>query len=139
MKTFKIFAIAIMAVCLASCGGKKNSEEKEEIVVTADSSDLDFGSSSSDVNESSSSSASSSTDWDEVLDEYDAYITEYIAVVEKASNEDMSALADCASLLSQAQSLGNKLENAQGEMSSSQVARYTRISARLADAAAKLQ
>lgn len=34
MKTFKYFAIAIMAVCLASCGGKKNSSENEEIVIT---------------------------------------------------------------------------------------------------------
>lgn len=34
MKKFKYFAIAIMAVCLAACGGKKGSEEKEEIVLT---------------------------------------------------------------------------------------------------------
>lgn len=34
MKKFKYFAIAIMAVCLAACGGKKDSEEKEEIVLT---------------------------------------------------------------------------------------------------------
>ena len=34
MKTFKYFAIAIMAVCLAACGSKKGSEEKEEIVLT---------------------------------------------------------------------------------------------------------
>lgn len=34
MKTFKYFAIAIMAVCLVSCGGKKDSNENEEIVIT---------------------------------------------------------------------------------------------------------
>ena len=34
MKTFKYFTISIMAICIAACGGKKNSEEKETIVLT---------------------------------------------------------------------------------------------------------
>lgn len=40
MKTFKYFAIAIMAVCLAACGGKKGSEEKEEIVLTPETAQI---------------------------------------------------------------------------------------------------
>ena len=40
MKTFKYFAIAIMAVCLAACGGKKGSEEKEEIVLTPETTQI---------------------------------------------------------------------------------------------------
>ena len=30
MKTFKYLTIAIVAICLASCGGKQNSEETVE-------------------------------------------------------------------------------------------------------------
>lgn len=40
MKKFKYFAIAIMAVCLAACGGKKDSEEKEEIVLTPETTQI---------------------------------------------------------------------------------------------------
>ena len=40
MKKFKYFAIAIMAVCLAACGGKKGSEEKEEIVLTPETTQI---------------------------------------------------------------------------------------------------
>ena len=33
MKTIKYLLLAVVAICLASCGGKKNSKEKEEIVL----------------------------------------------------------------------------------------------------------
>lgn len=85
----------------------------------------------------SSDETSSSEDWDAVLDSYDSYVTEYIDFVERAKNNP-SVLAESASLVKKAQDLGDKLEKAQDEMSSSQVDRYVEISKRMAEAAASL-
>lgn len=40
MKTFKYLTIAVMAVSLASCGGKKNSDENEKIVLTPETTSI---------------------------------------------------------------------------------------------------
>ena len=285
MKTIKYFAIAIMAVCLAACGGKKGSEEKEEIVLTpetthikgdlgdyfevvdkeytitddwgdmvsievkrtdadfsfdlkgvepygtygkgvtgnagfgieildengnviekvaatesglggmyssddmkealklkagetgtvrwsfnfdsdkkpakfrltsayeeVDSSDWDSDSSSSDDDESSSSdddddeadsysssSSSGSQNWDALLNSYEQYVDKYISYMKKAAKGDMSALSEYPALMEKAQEFSEKMENAQGDMSASQWARYMKITNKMTQAAANMQ
>ena len=285
MKKFKYFAIAIMAVCLAACGGKKGSEEKEEIVLTpettqikgdlgdyfevvekeytvtndfgdivsievkrtdadfsfdlkgvepygtygkgvtgnagfgieildengnviekvaatesglggmyssddmkealklkagetgtvrwsfnfdsdkkpakfrltsayeeVDSSDWDSDSSSSDDDESSSSdddddeadsysssSSSGSQNWDALLNSYEQYVDKYISYMKKAAKGDMSALSEYPALMEKAQEFSEKMENAQGDMSASQWARYMKITNKMTQAAANMQ
>lgn len=87
----------------------------------------------------SSSSSSGSEDWDAILDAYDRYVTKYISYVNKAANGDMTAMAECASLMQEANDLAEKLQNAKGELSSAQIARYTKIMNKMANAAQKLQ
>ena len=82
-----------------------------------------------------SSTTSSSTDWDAFLDDYEEYIDNYIALMKKAKNGDMSAMSEYSSMLSKAQSMQTKLDKAQGEMTSAQIARYTKLNAKLAKAA----
>ena len=86
--------------------------------------------------EYSSSSSSSSSDgnnnWDAILDEYDEYVTQYISVLKKSKSGDLSALTESLKLQEKAISLGEKLQNAQGQLSPSQQQRYLRIMQKMA-------
>lgn len=95
-----------------------------------------YSSSSSDdseeaTDEDSENASSDDTDWDEVLDSYDAYVTKYIALMKKAANGDASAMAEYPGLLKEAEELGDKLSSAKGNLTSEQWARYTKILTRM--------
>ena len=85
-----------------------------------------------------SSDNTSSTDWDSILDEYENYVDKIIALCNKINNGDMSAMSEYTSLLQSSQELNNKLTQGQGSMTSAQVARYSKISAKMANAAIKM-
>ena len=85
------------------------------------------------------SSSSGSTDWDELLDSYERYVNDYIALAKKAKNGDMSALSEYASVLQDANDLSEKIQGAKSEMSTSQIARYNKISIKLANAAQNMR
>lgn len=98
---------------------------------------------SSSVDESASSDSetagsSSSEDWDAVLDTYSSYVDKYIALVKKAAKGDPTAMVEYASFLEKTQELCDKLEKAKSDMSSSQVARYVKITAKMTEAAASM-
>ena len=78
--------------------------------------------------------ASSSSDWDSVLDAYEKYVNEYIAVYKKVQAGDMSAYSKLASLMEKYQKLADQLENAKDDMTASQLARLQKINAKLAKA-----
>lgn len=91
--------------------------------------DMDY-----DVAEESSSyesSSSGSDDWDAWLDSYEQYVDKLVSCTKKAAKGDPSALAEYASLLQNAQELQEKLASAEGELSSSQLARYNRINQKM--------
>ena len=75
--------------------------------------------------------SSSSKDWDKVLDEYESYVNQYISFFKKAKKGDMSAMGEYAKLLEKAERLSEKIEDAEDEMSSSQLARYTKITSKM--------
>lgn len=101
--------------------------------------DDDFDSEDSDDDDDYGTHSSSSEDWNAVLNSYEKYVNNYISLAKKASQGDMAALAKYTSLLNEAQDLSNKLQKATGQMTSSQVARYNRISMKLAKAAKEIQ
>lgn len=76
---------------------------------------------------SSSSSSNGSEDWDSVLDEYEEFVDDYVKLYKKAQAGDMSAMTEYVTVLEDAQSLSNKLENASSDLSSSQLNRYQKI------------
>ncbi len=81
---------------------------------------------------------SNSENWDDFLNSYESYVDKYIAALKKASNGDMSALTEYASLLEEAQDYGDKLSKATGSLTAAQLKRYTQIHDKLIKAASEL-
>ena len=90
---------------------------------------------SSDEEKSISSSSTGSAAWDSTSDSYQQYVNKYIALMKKASNGDMTAMAEYAGLMQKAQELSDKISGAQGDMSASQWARYVKITTKMTTAA----
>lgn len=80
-------------------------------------------------------SSKSSTNWDAVLNEYESYVNQYIALMKKAQKGDMSAMSDYAKMLEKAERLSDKLDDAEDEMTSTQLSRYMKITSKMASAA----
>ena len=102
---------------------------------TSPSDDEEVDSSESD-DEEVDSSESNDEDWDATLDSYEKYVNDYISLMKKAKNGDMDALSEYPSILENAQKLSEKLQNAKGSMSSSQLSRYVKITNKMTQAAA---
>ena len=119
-------------------------EEEEEPSGSSSSSESSDDSSvsshdSSDDDKSTSRSSTASADWDSMLNSYEQYVNKYIALVKKASDGDMTAMAEYAGLMQKAQELSDKMNGAQGEMSASQWARYMRITTKMTKAAQEMR
>ena len=78
--------------------------------------------------------SSSASDWDSILNSYEKYVNEYIAVYKKVQAGDTSTYSKMASLMEKYQKLAEQLENAKDEMTASQLARLQKINAKLAKA-----
>ena len=80
----------------------------------------------------------SGNNWDSVLDDYEEYFDQYVKLLKKAKNGDVSALTEYAKMLEKAQSIGNKLERAKGDLTANQSARFLKIQQKLLNAASDL-
>ena len=108
---------------------------------SSSSSSSDDKSSSSDDDDdtdSYSSSSSGSQDWDALLNSYEQYVDKYILYMKKAAKGDMSALTEYPALMEKAQKFSEKMENAQGDMSASQWAKYNEITQKMLEAAQEM-
>ena len=114
-----------------NCQNKGKSSNTEVIESSS-------GTISEDDDESISSSSTGSADWDSMLDSYKQYVNKYIALLKKASNGDMTAMAEYAGLMQKAQELSDKMNGAQGDMSASQWARYMKITTKMTTAAQEM-
>lgn len=81
----------------------------------------------------------SSGDFDEVLDAYSEYVDKYIAYCKKAAKGDMSALSEYPELMQKAQEFGEKLQNAQGDATPEQWAKYMKIQAKFIKAVQEMK
>ena len=119
---------------------KENKESESNLTTTEDNSDLssdeisdnDFD--EDDELDEDDDNDTGSEDWNALLKSYEQYVDKYIALMKKASNGDMSAMAEYASLLSKAQDLSKKMEKAKGQMSVSQWEKYNKITMKMAKA-----
>lgn len=152
----KLFAVGALALAMTACGGSKSetsekSEEKDAVesmndeaekaareimssVPDADDIDLTEIDMEEVTDEPAEEVSSSSADWDDVLDSYENYVDKYITLAKKVQAGDMSAMAEYTSLMEEAQELGERLDGAKGEMSASQMARYNKITMKMATA-----
>lgn len=85
-------------------------------------------------NHKSTGTVSRSDKWDKVLDEYEKYIDQYIKLYRKAQNGDISALSAYMEMLEKAESYSEKLSQAEGNMSASQMSRYIKLTGKLSSA-----
>ena len=74
-----------------------------------------------------------------MLDSYEECVDSYISLLKKASNGDMTAMEEYPALMNKAQKLSDEMQNAQGSMSASQLARYSRISTKMLKAAQEMR
>lgn len=114
------------------------SKTDSEEICSRSGSKTSSSSYTSDDDDDDSYSSSDDEDWDAVLDSYEEYVNNYISLLKKAKDGDMDALSEYPSILENAQELSEKLQNAKGSMSSSQMSRYAKITTNMTKAAASM-
>lgn len=98
-----------------------------EPTYTGTDTDSDVDESSSDASDTDEEVAEGDGDYDALLDSYEEFVDEYIALMKKAQNGDMDAVSQYATCMQKAQDVSEKLSKAQGSMSAAQWARYGKI------------
>lgn len=81
-----------------------------------------------------------SADVDKMLDSYEEYVDQYIAVLKKSQSGDMSAMEDYPALMEKAEEWGQKMQDTQNEnnVSPAQMKRMLKIQAKMTNAAADM-
>lgn len=74
-------------------------------------------------------------DFDQMMDDYEDYIDEYIKFYKKAMNGDLTALSNYPKMLEKAEAMDKSMSAAQGDMTAKQVARFLKIQLKLTNAA----
>ena len=146
-----LFSVLLLSLLLVSCKNNQNSDSEnvvstEETTVESVSEETsvannDIADNDSDEDNTEAddtNTTSDAEDWDAVLDSYEEYVNNYISLLKKAKNGDMKALSEYPAVMDDAQELSEKLQNAKGSMSSSQLSRYTRITTKMTQAAASI-
>ena len=100
MKTIKIISlVAIATLVFCACGGKKQQEQKSTVAETTEQTQT----SSSSTTSSETTTSTTTKDWDSVLDEYEAFVDDYIKALNKATNGDISVYTEMESLMEKAE------------------------------------
>ncbi len=124
-----------------SIQGNDNLDAKDETkVVSSDEENDDNTEIGEEDNDNDlSETTSGDENFDEWLNEYEEYCNSYIALMKKASNGDMSAIAEYTKMLQKAQKMSKKMEDVKGNLTPVQLAKFQRIQAKLMKAAQNLQ
>lgn len=88
--------------------------------------------------DSSFDETSEDNNLDELLDKYEEYYDTYISLMKKAKNGDMSAVVEYGKYLKKSQELSKKIEQAKGDLTTSQLARFQKIQMKLMKAMKEL-
>ena len=99
-------------------------------------------SSSSETYSSSNSSSNKKSvgneDWDELLKDYDNYMKQYVKLMKKANEGDMSAMTEYISFMEKANEVSTKISAAGNDISVSQLAEFNKIQLKYATKIANL-
>ena len=142
MKIVNFLGVFAVVLALVSCGNSKTEREDSsnaalEMLDDAASQTeqvMDDASAETSYSEEESES-SDGEDWDSLLDSYEEYVDMYVSLLKKASSGDLSAVSEYADYLNKAQEFSKKLENSTDEMTVSQVARLSKITQKMLQAA----
>lgn len=111
------------------------SDDTERTIASLNSeNDHDADEESENVEEeivTTTSSSKGSENWDALLKSYEDYIDHYVVLMKKAKNGDLNAIAQYAEYMQKATDLQEKIENAQGDLSISQSAKFLKLQNKL--------
>lgn len=82
--------------------------------------------------------AATANEWDELLDQYEEYVDEYVKLYKKVANGDMTALTKATELAEEMAELSEKVSEASAELTTAQAKRLADIAQKYADAANSL-
>ncbi len=134
MKTKTLFNFIFAAVILIGCSNNqsdentandaKNVPDVEQDILVNDSVDAELPTESNNEN------------WDQMLDDYESYVTEYVSLYKKAMKGDADALSAYPELLEKAENLQNSMQEAEKNksLSSSQLKRMAKIQLKMLEA-----
>jgi len=111
---------------------------KEDSYSYSSSSSSSSPSYASSSSSSSSSKSSGSTNWDKLLDDYEAFVDKYIELYKKAMKGDNSAMTTYVEYLEKAENLADRLDDADDDMTTAQLTRYMKITNKMSEAAIEL-
>ena len=108
--------------------------------VDAENTSGDSDKSNSSTSSDESSSKVSDGNFDKALDDYDAYVDEYIKFLKKAKDGDASAMSEYPAMLQKAQNMEQSLTDAQtnNNLSADQLQRMLKIQGKLLGAASAM-
>ncbi|MBN1253285.1 MAG: hypothetical protein JXA16_14190 [Bacteroidales bacterium] len=138
------FAIQLEYDSWGACGRDEalkiasESAKSFSILTKAPTKDIESHSSKSSNSQSNVKTTSNSSNWDKVLDSYENYINQYIRLLKKANEGDMSAMTEYVSMMEKATDLAEKLDNADDDLTTSQMNRFIKLQTKLANAVAGL-
>lgn len=78
---------------------------------------------------------SGAEDWDAILDSYEACVTEFLEISEKASKGDLEAISELSKSSEKLQEFAGKFTSGAASMTPEQAKRLQEISQKMADAA----
>lgn len=87
---------------------------------------------------SNNTSSKGNENWDSVLKSYESYIDQYISLIKKANEGDMSAMTEYMEMMDNAIDLQEKLEQAGNNLSTAQMTKLTKLQMKFANAAAEM-
>ena len=118
---------------------KDDPEPVEPISSETSSSDDEADAEESSESEETSTSSTSSASVDKMLDAYESYVNKYISFAKRAAKGDMSVMTEYVSIMEEAQEYSEKLSDVEGTFTASQLARYTKITQKMLEAATEMQ
>jgi len=78
-------------------------------------------------------------DWDQVLENYEEYIEEYITLLKKTKDGDTSVMTEYMQVMEKANKLSEKMKNAGNEMTPKQMKKLMNLQNKLSNAALEMQ
>jgi hypothetical protein len=146
IKNLQLAILATIALTFTACGNKTEKETSFDEPTTEmetssfDTEEITDGPTDeiSEEKEEVVSTPKGNNNIDEYLKSYEEYVDQYIKLMKKAKDGDVSAMTEYAEYMEKATDLSEKMEKAESEMSSAQMAKFLKIQAKLTQAASNM-
>ncbi len=146
IKNLQLAIVASIALTFTACGNKSEKETSfDEPTTEMETSSFDTDEVADEPTDEISegkeeivTASKRNNDIDAYLKSYEEYVDQYIKLMKKAKDGDMSAMTEYAEYMEKATDLSEKMEKAESEMSSAQMAKFMKIQAKLSQAAANM-